>query len=410
MSNHKFLNVALSGSAALILISLTGSSLAEELPKLKNLDLFKLNGFLSQGYIKTNKNNFFGHSNNSGSFDFREIGLTASLRPSPKLQFSGQLLHRRAGEGSAGGIRIDYGFLDYNFTNTPSAELGIRLGRMKNPFGFYNDTRDVPFTRPTILLPQSIYFDRTRNLALASDGAQLYGESRADWGNITVQFGVGFPQVKDRDTEISILRSLKRPGDLETELSYIGRILYEQPDSKFRFAISGAQANVGYDPANNDVLQAGSFRFSPLILSAQYNAERWSLTSEYALRHTQWKGFGNNPAFRQNFTGESFYLQGTYRFYPGWEAVLRYDMLFNNRKDRNGKKFAAQTGYVYPAHSQYARDLTIGLRWNVTPSVMLSTEYHRVNGTAWLSPLDNSDITQLEKNWNLFAVQASYRF
>lgn len=410
MSNHKFFDAALFGSAALILISLTESSLAEEQPKLGNLDLFKLNGFLSQGYIKTDKNNFFGHSDNSGSFDFREIGLTASLRPSPKLQLSGQLLHRRAGVGSAGGIRIDYGFLDYNFINTPSTELGVRLGRMKNPFGFYNDTRDVPFTRPSILLPQSIYFDRTRNLALASDGIQVYGESRADWGNITVQFGAAFPQVDGRDTEISVLRSLQRRGDLKTKLSYIGRILYEQADGKLRLAISGAQANVGYSPGYNDILLNGSFRFSPLILSAQYNAERWSITSEYALRHLSWKDFGNDAAFQQSFTGESFYLQGVYRFYPNWEAVLRYDLLFTNRKDRSGKKFAASTGYLYPAHNQYAKDLTIGLRWNITPAIMLSTEYHRINGTAWLSPLDNPDMSHTGKNWNLFAVQASYRF
>ena len=31
--------------------------------------------------------------------------------------------------------------------------MGIRLGRMKTPLGFYNDTLDVPFTRPSILLP-----------------------------------------------------------------------------------------------------------------------------------------------------------------------------------------------------------------------------------------------------------------
>lgn len=411
MSNSRFSTTVFSlGSLVLSLIFLPGPSLAEELPKLQNLDMFKLNGFLSQGYIKTNKNNFFGHSNDAGSLDFREIGLTASLRPSPKLQLSGQLLHRRAGEGSNGGIRIDFGFLDYNFINTPAAEIGIRLGRMKNPFGFYNDTRDVPFTRPSILLPQSIYFDRTRNLALASDGGQLYGESRTSWGNITAQFGIGFPQVNDHDTEVSILRSLTYPGNLETRLSYIGRLMYEQADGKLHLAISGAQANVGYDPGNNDALQPGSFRFSPLILSAQYNAERWSITSEYALRHFRWKDFGNHPAFRQSVTGESFYLQGVYRFYPGWEAVLRYDLLFTNRKDRSGKKFAASTGYLYPAHNQYARDLTVGLRWNITPAIMLSTEYHRINGTAWLSPLDNPDMTDTDKNWNLFAIQASYRF
>ncbi len=410
MNNSRFLVTALSGCAALTLMLLSGAGLAEEQPKLKNLDLFKINGFISQGYIKTSKNNFFGHSNNSGSLDFREIGLTASLRPTPRLQLSGQLLHRRAGNGSHGGVRVDFGFLDYNVINIPAAEFGVRLGRMKNPFGFYNDTRDVPFTRPSILLPQSIYFDRTRNLALASDGAQLYGESRADWGNITAQFGIGYPQVGDQDTEISILRSLQQRGDLRSRLSYIGRVLYEQTDGKFRFAVSGAQANVGYDPANNDLLGAGLFRFSPLILSAQYNAERWSITSEYALRHFRWKDFGNHPAFRQNYTGESFYLQGVYRFNPGWEAVLRYDLLFNNRKDRNGKKFAAQAGGLYPAHSQYAKDLTVGLRWNITPAIMLSTEYHRVNGTAWLSPLDNPDVNRTAKNWNLFAVQASYRF
>ncbi|MDF0678716.1 MAG: hypothetical protein P0107_06725, partial [Nitrosomonas sp.] len=64
MSNSRFSTTAFFlGSSALLLIFLSGPSLAEELPKLQNLDMFKLNGFLSQGYIKTNKNNFFGHSN-----------------------------------------------------------------------------------------------------------------------------------------------------------------------------------------------------------------------------------------------------------------------------------------------------------------------------------------------------------
>lgn len=374
-----------------------------------DLNRLQINGFLSQAYIKTTKNNFFGHSDNAGSFNFREIGLAASHRPFTPLQFSGQLLYRTAGEGNKGGIHIDFALIDYNFINTPPAELGIRLGRTKNPFGLYNDTRDVPFTRPSILLPQSIYFDRTRNLGLASDGAQLYGESRQDWGNITMLFGTGFPQVNDKDTETSVLfGSFTHTGRLKSRLSYLGHIIYERPDGRFRFAVSSAQVKIAYDPGDSDIFIPGTFKFTPLVISAQYNAERWSITSEYALRHSHWNGINHSRNFRKNVTGESFYLQGTYRFIPGWEAVVRYDLLFSNRKDRNGKKFTATTGGA--AHSQYARDFTTGLRWNITPSIMLSTEYHRVSGTAWLTPLDNLDSAATRKNWNLFAAQVSYRF
>lgn len=189
----------------------------------KNLNGLHVHGFLSQGYIKTTdtKNDVFGDSSSGkGSFDFREIGVNASHRPLTNLQLSGQLLSRQAGEDSKGGIRIDYGFVDYTAYATESKEFGVRLGRTKNPFGFYNDTRDVPFTRPSILLPQSIYFDRVRNIGLASDGVQLYGESRADWGDITLQFVTGFPQVDDKSTEAAILRQ-NQQGDLKPRLSYL---------------------------------------------------------------------------------------------------------------------------------------------------------------------------------------------
>ncbi|MCH9639896.1 MAG: hypothetical protein K0U40_10435, partial [Betaproteobacteria bacterium] len=75
---------------------------------------------------------------------------------------------------------------------------------------------------------------------------------------------------------------------------------------------------------------------------------------------------------------------------------------------RDGSEFAATSRQ--PAHTRFAKDLTAGLRWNVTPSFMLRAEYHYVNGTAWLSTLDNPDPTDTSRYWHLFAVQASYRF
>lgn len=367
----------------------------------------QIHGFASQAYISTSDNDVFGNSDDNGSFGFTEVGINALLRPLPRLQFSAQGLSRRAGEGTSATPRLDFALADYRLFSQDTNQFGIRVGRLKNPFGFYNDTRDVPFTRPSILLPQSIYFDRVRNVGLSADSVQLYGEtSHSNFGSFSTQFGIIRPIVGTKDSEISLVGNA--PGDLEPDTSFIGRGIYETNDSRFRLALSGVWLNADYDPAQIDPLGPGSIQFTPIYVSAQYNAERWSLTSEYALRHFRYKNFNDPFLDSLTFTGESVYFQGVYRFSPKWEGILRYDVLFTDRKDRDGKEFADRTGR--PSHSRFARDMTVGLRWNVTPSFMLRGEYHRVNGTAWLSTLDNPSNVDTSQHWNLFAIQASYRF
>ncbi len=371
-------------------------------------DYLQIHGFASQAFISTSDNDVFGNTDDDGSFGFTEVGLNALLRPLPRLQLSAQVLSRRAGEGNTGSPRLDFGFADYRLYSHETNQFGIRVGRLKNPFGFYNDTRDVAFTRPSILLPQSIYFDRTRNLGLSGDSVQLYGESaHTSLGSVSAQFGVWLPVVSDRDTELALVGSA--PGNLTREVSYIGRGIYESNDNRLRLAVSGIWLNVGYNPSANDRLDSGMIQFSPVYFSAQYNTEKWSLTSEYAIRHFKLRNF-NDPGGLDslNFFGESYYFQGEYRFTPKWEAFLRYDVLFTDRSDRDGSEFAAATGR--PRHTRFAKDLATGLRWNVTPSFMLRAEYHYVNGTAWLSTLDNPNPSDTSRYWHLFAVQASYRF
>jgi len=118
----------------MIVPSLLGIGIAEAQKLPQNL---QIHGFASQSWLKSSgNNNVFGKSaSDSGSFDFRELGLNASMRPLTNLQFSAQMLSRTAGEGSPGNIRLDYGFIDYTFLSDESKQLGIRLGRMKNPLG-----------------------------------------------------------------------------------------------------------------------------------------------------------------------------------------------------------------------------------------------------------------------------------
>jgi hypothetical protein len=383
----------------------------------RNNDLpgdLQIHGFVSQAYISTSDNNVFGNSDNGGSFGLTEAGLNASVRPLPRLQLSAQVLSRRAGEGNSGMPRLDYAVLDYRLYSQETNQLGIRVGRIKNPFGFYNETRDVAFTRPSILLPQSIYFDRTRNLGLSSDSVQIYNDlAVSNWGTLSTQFGVSLPVVNDKDTESSLLGAV-RPGNLEREVGYIGRGIFETNDKRLRLGVSGIWLNTSYDPNNllRDPLGPGALQFTPIIFSAQYNAERWTLTSEYAIRPFKYGNNFRNPGLNGlDFVGESYYFQGEYRFTPKIEGILRYDALFIDRSDRNGSQWAAQSPLRQGLeHSRFARDITVGIRWNVTPEFMLRAEFHHVNGTGWLSRLDNPVASATEENWNLYAIQASYRF
>jgi hypothetical protein len=367
----------------------------------------QVHGFLTQGYFLTSGNNLFGESTRGGSLDFTEIGVNASWTPLPNLQFATQLLSRRAGEGHSGDdFELDFGLVDYTLRSTATQRLGLRLGRVRLPVALYNDTRDVAFARPSILLPQSIYPDVTRDLSLSGDGGLVYGELRSAYGDWFLEIGGILPRVNNRDTDFAVF-GVDAPGELDPRLSLVGRLLYEYDGGRVRLGVSGAQINSKYNPRFSpaDDLLAGTDRFDPLVFSFQYNAENWSLTSEYALRFSEDKGFGLFPD--ASSVGESYYGQFIYRIDPSWEALVRYDVTILDQDDPEGIKAKRVDR---PAHLSFANDWTFGLRYNITPSLMMRAEYHRVHGTGWVNFQDNPDQNELEKNWDIFAVLFSYRF
>ncbi len=396
--------------AALGLLSLPAAGLDLGLP-----DTVQVHGFGSLAYINTSANRFFG-SSEDGSWDFYELGLNGSWRPRSDLLFAAQLTSREAGKTDNGNVRLDYGFVDYSLVSDADKLWGLRVGRIVNPLGFYNETRDVAYTRPSIFLPQGVYFDINRNLSLSADGVHLYGENRAEWGDLQLQVGVVRPRTDDPGFQQFFTAGVL-PGKMDGETSGVGRLLYERNGGELRLAVSGGVFNGKYNPGSPFFdHRAGTFQFTPVVLSAQYNAERWSLTSEYARRRVKFDDFGPSLPDSDS-TGESWYLQGTYRITPKWEAMVRYDTLVWDLDDRSGKRWQGATGL--PAHSRYAQDWTAGLRWDVTSQFMLRVEYHRIHGTGWLSAVDNPGLSplanpaqrsDLKRNWNMFAVQAAFRF
>ncbi|RFC31073.1 MAG: hypothetical protein DID91_2727704523 [Candidatus Nitrotoga sp. MKT] len=366
----------------------------------------QLHGFLTQGVVITSDNNFLGQSNKKASTDFREIGVNASLRPTSDLQLSAGLLSHKAGGTDNGNVRLDYGLADWTISSSEQGRSGIRLGRVKNSYGLYNKTRDVAFTRPSILLPQSIYFERSRNLTLAGDGAEFYLDRNYEAGNLFVTFALGKPQIGSEASKVALVGLLPN-GRFEPKIAQISQAMYEGDGGKYRLGYTVLRFDTHYSPGVRDVLQAGQLKSMVQIFSSQYNAENWSLTSEYALRPISIKNFGPN-APDSTTHGQSYYIQGSYRLAPKWEALLRYDVMYIDSEDRDGKVFAAATRR--PGFTRFSKDWTTGVRFDLTPEFMLRAEYHRVDGTAYLPVQDNPDPRALERRWDMFMLLGSFRF
>jgi len=365
----------------------------------------QVHGFASQGIVSSTGNNFYGDSSNNISFDFREIGINASYRPRPDLQLSAQVINLDAGDVSENGLLLDYALVDYTISSTEDTQLGIRLGRVKNPFGLYTTTRDVAFTRPSIVLPQSIYFDKARSLALSSDGVGFYLNKESNYGGINFDLVVGNANV-DRGSEATFLR-VDLPGDMKSEKpSRLMRIMYTTPNDRLRIAFTAANIDLRYDATSQEFDPNLAVHLDPKIISAQYSNENWELTAEYSQMKSS-----ITRSFFPNFNNviEGYYVQGSYQFTPTLQAVVRYDASFNNKSDHSGKKLSAETGL--PAHVFFAKDWMIGLRYDVTPSFMIRGEWHHIDGTGWLSSLDNNaDPGAMERKWDMLMLMGSWRF
>jgi hypothetical protein len=380
----------------------------------------QVHGFAGQGATYTDHHQVFGTSRDV-SLDFREMGINTSVKLLPNLLISAQGLYRDTGGSDRQGARLDFAQADYSFPLLDSSlVLGVRGGRVKIPFGLYNDTRDVVWTRPSVFLPQSIYFDTLalRQGMIAADGGVVYGrythgEHRYGWEFLTAEpqdstggvmaFFTGIPSVFP-----------KVQGSFEGRPVLVGRTFYEWMGGRGKLMFSVVDIDRDFRTSNM-MYQDGNTKMTFPLFSAQYNAEKWSLTAEYGWINSERNGYSpllqNLPTWKEN-TSENFYVQGEYRFTNDFSVLLRYDVLHINRDDRDGREMSRLTNGMIAAHRFYARDLTAGIRWEFARNFLLAADYHYVNGTAWLNETDNPNLVGpgSSSHFSLITTMLSFRF
>lgn len=368
---------------------------------------YQVHGFAAQAYLLSEGNNFFGDSTN-GSYDFYEAGLSGTVNLGHGLLASAQVLIRDAGATDTGKPRLDFALVDWNAIQGVQTSAGIRVGRVKNPLGLYNDTRDVVFARPSLLMPQSVYFDGfgLRSLLFSSDGVQLYANrsfGAHDWSlNLT---GAKNRDLSDKETEV-LTYGGPQPEDVRIKDLYFSQLVDSWDGGRLSFALSHVHARIGLEAEPSFPVDT-SGRFNFYVLSARYNAERYSLTSEYRYVRSEIRTrFQGQPLGESKSSSDGGYVQADFRATPRWTLYARYDASFNDADDRDGSKGATSNEDRY---SEFAHDLTVGSGFRFDEHWGLWAEVHRIYGTATAPPIDNPDGADDER-WTLMTIMAGYRF
>lgn len=382
-----------------------------------DLGMVKVNGFVSQGYLQSEDNNFLADSID-GTTEYNEVGLTISAQPYDKLRVGMQLLSRDLGPEGNNEIRLDWGFADYRFADF----FGVRAGKVKLPYGLYNEGRDSDFLRITALLPQSIYDETRRTMLVSTQGAGLYGNIPVGvLGDFDYQFAYGetnFPDdsvllegfVKNFNQAVAPkpLAPLTAASDVDADNQYLyaGNLIYNTPLAGLRLAGSyvAGKTELQFNNIYGTQVGTGEVGMKDMwVVSAEYTSSLVDLATEYT-EYKNTKKFNNVEA--PGGTSLGWYGLLALHATDTLHVYGLYDVFYADKDDRAGRAFAVLGQKPYMG---WRKDVGVGIRYDINPSWLIKAEWHDVNGVGSNAGLFNN-VADLEKNWNYYIVKTSFNF
>lgn len=391
-------------------------------------------GYFSQGIIYSPDNPFYDDDTGLNT-NYRELGLNTSWVLNDQWRFAAQLLSRKAGGLDDGDPRIDFLLADYNFYSTEALSAGVRFGRIKNHYGLYNTTRDVPHGRPGVFVPQSVYFESIRTALLSIDGGGLYFKSSNDFADLSVDLYGGKAHFENDALEYQLFQR-NMPGDIE-DVDGIGFMTMLEPTAwpGLTLGFSLLDISTEYQDAPSftseevaealvilsedrslfpDYITNMEMEATLTLLSAQYAPGSWIFSAEYLLIDIELSDVEllhipqPSSVFRSNFEVNGYYLQAEWLASNHLSLYSRYEELYYDRDDKDGEDYAASNG-GNPV-TQYDKAFTLGARWYFTADFSATAEYSINKGAAFINGQSDVDYAELQEDWDLFIVQFAYHF
>jgi len=373
----------------------------------------RLNGFMSQGFIKSWDNNFLTNTEASGTFDFNELGFSLAINLSPKLRLGFQLLSRDFGDVGNNRINLDWGFFDYRLHDS----LGLRVGKVKIPFGLYNEGRDTDSLRSMVLLPQGMYDEHKRDNLVAYSGLGAYGtlflnqmgdlEYDIYAGSINQQSDAVYLRFFTNLWNMTVMATKTGSPlmgiNLDTKIIYGSRLIWNTPLVGLRLggSLIMHQSTVNALYGSNGIGTIENMGW--FILSAEYSIGPLQTTFEYSENPVD--VIINNVNLWTDRSTQSWYVMASYQLGSVNLSAL-YDVYYTDKEDKEGRYYTVRR---MPDYLGWRKDFGIGLRFDFSTNILAKLEWHSVDGGAlFLSTYNN--IPTMPRKWSYVASKISLRF
>lgn len=227
-------------------------------------------------------------------------------------------------------------------------QLMVRAGRLRSPVYMYSESLDVGFSYPWLRLPDEVY----SQVQLTNyEGADVVYTLPLSYGSVTFQVAAG--QAKNRDyfaydDLFSIDYGKLFGGNVSLATNDYGTFRVGYVEADISTTIDGV-VNAFGTPTYLQLLELKKDKGKFTSIGYQYDNGTWLTANEWTTRVTE---NDNNASI------DSFYLMGGRRF-GDFLAHVTYAQLDENEGRQNS--------------------WTLGLNYNIAPTVVLKTEYKRVD-------------------------------
>lgn len=233
-----------------------------------------------------------------------------------------------------------YTYFNWYFAKHNTIEGGFFL----SPIGKFE--RDLYYPWLNKLPTNPVGFEGSEGAALSADvGLQLLGDIpfKSSMRITYSVFVANGPRAQVEDGIIAYINSYGFNQDTDGHKALGGRLAFF-PNSAFEIGVSGATGKVGL--FEDDTMIESSRVWSALDVDVSYLYNPLTIYAEYIVQNVA----ANNRS-DEDISGaarfNAWYMQGSYRLFTNWEAVIRYGNFCTDTTDERQRQVAIGIDYWF---------------------------------------------------------------